>query len=78
MKASYVIALLAVFAVANAYGSEVYTEDSKVQKQYASGTQGEISSSSGSLVNAQGALHDGVVVGGSSDKNAYVKQEANQ
>ncbi|KAG2224505.1 hypothetical protein INT45_010571 [Circinella minor] len=78
MKASYIIALFAVFAVANAWGSDVYTEDSKTQEQYASGTQGEISDSSGSLVNAQGALHDGVTIAGSHDKNAVIKQEANQ
>ena len=48
MKASYFVALFALFAVANAYGSGV--EDSKTQYQSADGTQGELTNSEGLVV----------------------------
>ncbi|KAI9269079.1 hypothetical protein BDA99DRAFT_557842 [Phascolomyces articulosus] len=75
MKASYIIALFAAVAVANAWESGSYTDDSKVQVQKASGTGGKITDNSNTVVSANGLAEEGANVLSTKKVSAGVGQK---
>ncbi|KAI9269092.1 hypothetical protein BDA99DRAFT_342645 [Phascolomyces articulosus] len=71
MKASYIVALFALVAVATAQDT---IKDSKVQSQSADGTLGQVTDNSHSVVAANDAVKEGVNVLSSKEITGTVEQ----